>query len=217
MRILRGFSRGIQGAFLFTAATSLALVLVVATPSAAHAEGFLYGTVKCLLRTVLAPRPAECSPASSRGAENVTQSERTTTERKNTGSTTRQAPKNELSHTAPAPATPNTSSEVIPPKQPLPLPDATLKSYPDTETVPSVQPVARDWGDAEYVAYFNSYSPYAASTEPQTAALIEPSTEGWKIAGVPWYWWSLGVGALLAVFLSVKHGKFRKSSVLPKH
>ena len=66
--------------------------------------------------------------------------------------------------------------------------------------------------------YFNTYGNLQHAKIPKNvaASFVEPSQEGWKIAGVAWYWW---LGALLLVTGAIWYGKytsFKKKSSLSK-
>jgi hypothetical protein len=72
-------------------------------------------------------------------------------------------------------------------------------------------------GNAEYLAYFNTYSPYAVAGERQAAEASAPvarTSDGWKVFGVAWYVWVIAALAISGIILSVRRSILRKHSVL---
>lgn len=45
----------------------------------------------------------------------------------------------------------------------------------------------------------------------KTAQAVQPSTQGWVILGVPWYWWLLGIAIIITAWQWYRSGAFRKS------
>lgn len=43
------------------------------------------------------------------------------------------------------------------------------------------------------------------------AQAVQPSTQGWVILGVPWYWWLLGIAIIITAWQWYRSGAFRKS------
>jgi hypothetical protein len=71
----------------------------------------------------------------------------------------------------------------------------------------------KTWSNAEYGAYFNTYSPYATQGMAEQG-VVTRSPEGWKIAGIAWYWWGVGTMIMAGIFFSVRRGILRRNSVL---
>ncbi|MNH50445.1 hypothetical protein D3C73_20590 [compost metagenome] len=72
--------------------------------------------------------------------------------------------------------------------QPLPVIDTSPISYPSL-TVPA-------FGAATAASVVN-VMPTSVNT-PLPGAAIEPSPVGWRVGGVPWYWWCMGLLAISA-------------------
>lgn len=213
MRILRGFEKGTRVTIFLTFALITASSLTIFSPRPASAEGPLLGAVKCLVRTVLlsqcpttttpvpstsvpspAPSPASAPPQPVEQSQPVQQSQRPNTQATERSSQARQF-------------------DTIEPIQ------TSLAPYEDINATAALRASQGRIKESDYVAYFNQYSKYAVAGAEQPASIEAPiaqSAEGWKILGIAWYWWGAIVVILSGIFLSVKKGFLRRSSVLSK-
>lgn len=196
MRILRDVQPVAKVTLVFLLTLSIATIFTLLSPRAAHAEGFLLPTVRCVVQTLLADgcRTNETTPQAP------------TTQ--NTPSSNEQS----SPPSAPQPAGPTSQqgqSTTGPYFEPIPEPQT--DTIPDIQAAPST-PLsdASHIDESEYVAYFNTYSRYAvqrAQAAPQSAEIVQAGPEGWKIMGIAWYWWLIGTTAGIAAgwYLVVKH------------
>lgn len=65
---------------------------------------------------------------------------------------------------------------------------------------------------SRYYAYFNKYSPYAqtSSVPASSGAVVETSSEGWKLYGIAWYWWITALGLLATIAAMIKKMVIRR-------
>lgn len=205
MRILRGIQPVAKVTVVFLFALSLATIFTLLSPRAAHAEGFLYGTVRCVLQTVLT---AGCQPAS--GA---------TPTLAPTPAPSSPAPSNSPAH-SPTPTQQANSARTSTQQsthhyEPLPQPDTTVPAFFGGEVAGSAQLAATQRLDeSKYLAYFNMYSEYAMRHAQGGGEVVQTGAEGWRIAGVPWYWWALGLGVVVASGVVFRRYYLRNSSTL---
>lgn len=202
MSVLRGIQPIVKVTGVFVFVLIAASTLTILTPRPTHAEGFLLGTVRCLVRTVLT---AECQKPQTTPAP--APSERASTQ-SNSSQTPSQPP-------APAGGTKEGVPIDVEPIAPLDPEAAALPAVPDVQGVQTT--AANRLDESEYIAYFNAHSPYAVEGQAAASeAVIQAGPDGWKIFGVAWYWWGLVVAACVGIFASVKYRFFSKASVLLK-
>jgi len=211
MWILRGIQKGRKVTlFLFLVLVSASsLVLINSRPSYAESPSLL-GTVRCVLRTVLltecapsdTPAPLAPTPAPAPSSPSPAQSP-------SSGSTA-----NASSAQA---ATSTPAAGAVAGAQDVALPDTALTNYPNIRSLTPASSTGYALNDSNYLAYFNSYSPYALAAGQEAAAsgLVEASADGWKILGVAWYWWVVAAALLVAFITSVRRMILRRASVLP--
>lgn len=180
------------------------IATTISFPRAAHAEGPLTQTVRCLVQTLLltgCSEPAAASPSSTPQSQPSPAAPSS-----NAGSTPASSPVSKNAQTS-------QPSSQTPPLAPLPSePAESLLAI--TASTPPVYPAAQPFN---YVAYFNTYSKYATQqVKGEATTFIEPSKEGWKIAGIAWYWWAVPLSLLAGLGATLKYRQFRRSSALSK-
>jgi len=162
----------------------------------ASAESFLGKTVRCVVGGLLLG--ADCrTPAQQTPTPPVTEPQSTSpTSNQNPAPTT----------TPPQPARP-TPSTAVATTQLVPLEAVAEPIVVATElpTLPSaahrnttIQAELNNFALAS--AYTSSGTTLGASTSP-----FEPSSEGWRIAGVLWYWWMIGIASIFGAGLLIKY------------
>ncbi len=196
---------GIRISILLLVALALALIISISIPRPAHAEGILEGTVKCVLRILL---PGDCKKASTQLATNPADTPAAPSSKPPATGTSQNAQpsgNNETPSAAPTTiqrqtiALPQFESMAIEPPAPLPAVNSVNRRV-NTNSV-----------GAAYLAYTNTHSIYDqqgihGAQSRQAAALAEGSHEGWRIAGIAWYWWILG---LLLIGGVISYGKYK--------
>ena len=207
MRKLRGLYQGRNVTlFLFLVlATASSLAFINSRSSYAESPSLL-GTVRCAVRTVLltdCPPVAPQAPA-SQGTPAPAQSNGTASQ--TPAQSNRQAPTTNEGNAQEAPV----GSET------LTTPDTTLASYQAIENIPHANSVGYAINDSNYLAYFNAYSPYARSdgNGVSTSAVVEASSDGWKVLGIAWYWWLVAAVLVAVIIASLRKIKLSKTSIL---
>lgn len=211
MRAFDSSLRGIKiAAFLFAGVATL-LVTSNGLTRPTHAEGPLTKTVKCLVNTLLfapcqvTPDPTSPSsnPSSSQTppttpASNSSANSAPSGASTSTGSATTGSPQSSQLLTSPAPLTVDTPKEIAA------MPQTPQRSFNNPKSY-------------DYVAFFNTSSPYAHSAVQGDAnAFIQPSNEGWKMAGMAWYWWIGIIAAITGAIWGVRQVILRRSTLLSK-
>lgn len=71
-------------------------------------------------------------------------------------------------------------------------------------------------GGADYVSSLNAYNMYAANSVQGDAngGVLETSQDGWRIAGVAWYWWVALIGLISGVVLHIRRQRIKHDSLL---
>lgn len=204
MRILRSAQQGTKVAMFLLLALGLSSLLTLSISRSTYAERSLLGTVRCLVRTVLWVQCPTTKP--------------TPTEQ---GTTKPETPQQTQSENPPA-STPEKSEQPVldtpmpPVAEKVELPEKITAPQPIIPKVTDTPGQGERMTDAEYLAYFNTYSPYAVAGAHDEAPTVplQRSSEGWQVFGVAWYWWVVGILGAVSAFLSVKYAILRKSSVL---
>ena len=188
-RTWRNSLQGVRFYVFILAIISVSSIVSVLHPQPAHAEGVLGRTLRCVVGGLLG---AEC-PAP------VTQ--------------TPAAPVAE-----PQPTAPTSNSNAATPAEPAtvsqPTNTSTVSLEPMEITEPVVQaaelpvlPTATHRGgiQADFMNFAMANGKvYTPPAEVLGATALEPSSEGWRIFGVSWYWWGIGAIALVGSGLWVK-------------
>lgn len=194
------------------------------SPQSVKAEGFLSRTVRCLFETVLT---TEC-----RAATNPT------------APTAPAAPA--PVHTEPTAYPPTSSGSAVQPEPDTPVQPSTPVMSQSQSSVNNTQagsalpgidathrPIEVQYIDAEGVrrqAFASSFMlPTAsggqsyhygsianASVQGASTIIVQPTPQGWLIAGIAWYWWVIGIVAGTALIMHRRHRRIRVSSVLSK-
>lgn len=189
MRILRDIQPVAKVTAVFILALSTATIFTLVSPRAAHAEGFLLPTVRCVVQTVLVDG---CQPSSQAPAQDAP-----TQQNQAASSTQSSSTSSQQSSGAPKQSTPVSGSYFEP------IPESGGGSLPEIKEAPSTQlSNVSHIDESEYVAYFNAYSKYAvqrAQAAPFGGEVLQAGPEGWKVMGIAWYWWLLGLSAPVAV------------------
>jgi hypothetical protein len=194
--------RGMKIISFLLAGLSIALISSASLPQPVHAEGFLSQTVRCLVQTLLFTdcqrQPAPSAPTASPAQTQPSEPGASSNSGSPSGSVSKSAsPQQPISHVQPPAAL-----------QPQTLPDMTEAS-PEMYVTPQT---------LNYVAYFNMYSKYATHQgEGASNLFIEPSREGWKVAGIAWYWWAVILIGLTGIIMYTRHWRVRRSSALSKY
>lgn len=204
MRILRGIQpiANVTAVFVLVLATASSLVIV--SPQPTSAEGFLLGTVRCLVRSVLTGECQKVAPSAQQPAPAPAQP---STPSEPAPQSSPQPEKDQTSLNAPVKQPNFVPIETPEPQQVMPVPVAGT-AVAGSSRIP----------ESEYVAYFNAHSPYAAQ-DVQGASVIAPierSSEGWRLFGVAWYVWVGFIVLAMGGFATVRHGFLRRKSVLSK-
>ena len=202
MRALHLSLRGVKVSIFLLSGVSIALVSSATFARPTHAEGLL-PTVRCLVQTLLSsgcPDPAQSSSPvvssptqASSSSQNTSQTQSTPSQ----NSTVQSAPQSGgIVQAAPSVETLQTPQE--------------LTAMPNVPTQATQNPKAYD-----YVAFFNTSSSYASPRgQGDGNAFIQPSQEGWKVAGLAWYWWLAILGAITGVISLIRRRYVRRLSVL---
>lgn len=203
MRVLRVFKQILKPTLYATIAFGVATILTISSSRPAAAEGYLLDTVRCLVRTVLL---TQCPPGQQVPAVTPT-----------APAAPSEAPAQEAAPTT-AQAQPRAATTTQPVSQAgsvgavggLDVPIASLASYKPASPTAGVAQYPTSRG-ADYLAMFNTSSRYAVlGAENQAATGFERTGEGWKIAGIAWYWWGIGLLVAAIGFVSVKKLKLSK-------
>ncbi|MGV9002313.1 MAG: hypothetical protein ACOH18_05165 [Candidatus Saccharimonadaceae bacterium] len=192
MGIVKATVKGTHATIFFLLALSTATIMTISNPRPASAEGPLLGTVDCLLRTILT------GPCKS--AEAPTQ----TTKPATSSSSPSQPASSQAASTGNVATSDKKTYNTIA-MEPMNVPE-NLKTIPTEVTSVSAITSNNDTTTgAEYLTYFNKYSKYAVAGAKQQAAVapIERTGEGWRLFGVAWYWWGMGLLALAVIITSV--------------
>jgi hypothetical protein len=213
MRALRLSLRGVRGPTLLLGGLIVAFASPVVLARPTHAEGLL-PTVRCLVQTLLlsgCPQPVTVSPSSPQ-----TPAEQPASQPQ--GGTVSEPSSSASSSAAPAPqAASSSTTQPAAPLQAVPSVETLdsprdIKALPVTPTHPTQNPKSYD-----YVAFFNTSSPYAASqVKGDSTAFIQPTQEGWKVAGLAWYWWLTIIGAITGGAALVRRLIARRGAELSK-
>jgi hypothetical protein len=213
-RALQRVLRGVKNGSYLLAVLSAVSIISIMSSQPAQAESFLSKTVKCLVGPLLM---AECKKPNVAPVE--------------------PAP--------PAPQTPANTSPQEPSAQP-PAGEVVQPTQPAVPTNPRVvpygtldssahTPIAIEYTYDDGAAYspqrvalmtpssnaahFNAYTGgFGAYSEVKgtSVSFVEPSNNGWKIAGIAWYWWLALVGLIAGLLGLKRYRRIRKSSVLSK-
>ena len=192
--------RGVRIYVFILATISFSLVGSLIHPQPASAEGFLGKTVRCVVGGLLlftdcrtpaeqAPAPTSTPPAAEPQAA---------------------APASP-SATQPSPSRPQAS----PQSSAVEIQLAPLENFEpvvEAATVPALPSAShRSPSQPELTSFAmaNIYTPKTETLGVSTSA-FEPSSEGWRIAGVSWFWWLLGIGAVIGSGLWVKN-RYKKT------
>lgn len=217
MRALRGLIQGTKVTAFLVLSLGVSSILTISDSRPASAESpSLLGTVRCLVRTVLltdcpklgtpapvvTPQPIAPSSPSKAPAQPANQTPSQPAPSRTNGTTPR-----------------GSQTTVAPEADEVTMPDTTLKEYDEVKK-PVTEPgaYATDIKNAENLAYFNNYSPYAvagAKTEAAASLPVQRTSEGWRIFGIAWYWWGIVILLVVTILFSVRRKILRKTSVLP--
>ena len=203
MRTMRAKLQGTQVAVFLSMVLLISVFTVVLSPRSTHAEGPLFGTVRCLVQSLfwtacppsepVAPAP---SPTSPRQPEGPTPA----------GPARPGESQNQTNQ--------GTSSDF----KPKPIDESSIPGEVHP-MAPAVKPIGLNgelhnyMSEEEALAYFNSHSKYAvagAHNEAASATVVQRSGEGWRLLDIAWYWWGIAAVLLATVFLSGKHVFLRK-------
>lgn len=203
MRILRSAQQGTKVAMFLLLALGFSSLVTLSISRSTYAERSLLGTVRCLVRTVLWVKCPTTKPAPTEQS-----TAKPETPRQTQSETSASTSEGSAQSAVDAPMPPVTDKVELPEKITAPQP-----------TIPKVTDApgqGERMTNAEYLAYFNTYSPYAVAGAHDEAPTVplQRSAEGWQVFGVAWYWWAVGILGAVSAFLSVKYAILRKSSVL---
>jgi len=181
--------RGIRIYIFILTITSLSLVGSLIHSQPASAESFLGKTVRCVVGGLLlgadCRTPVEQTPATPPAAE--PQPANTPASNPNT------AP-------SPQPVQQSTNTQVT---QLAPIEDIELAV--DTTEIPVLPSVTHRNPTQTEVASFATVNNIPGSETLGASTLaIEPSSEGWRIFGIPWYWFGVVAAALFAAGIWAK-------------
>ncbi|MGH7217840.1 MAG: hypothetical protein ACREGE_00120 [Candidatus Microsaccharimonas sp.] len=196
MQILRGVKVSTKLTAFLLLALGTASSLAIIHPQPVNAEGYLFGTVRCVVRTVF---NRECEKKAPPVAEEPRQDTPTPN-----GSGTA-APQQQAGTPAGGQQTPAYNSGGGTAVEPIEIPEELLTGYKEFE-LPAARTVTAGErvDESEYTAYFNTFSPYAVAGAHTTAAIneapVQRSAEGWKLFGIAWYWWAIA-GLVIVVMI----------------
>lgn len=152
----------------------------------AHAESFLSQTAKCLVRTLFLSKcqkaPVTTSPPSAAPTEPATEPKQ------------HSSSKNQKNESANSGDSQPSHSVTYAPLPTLAREDVALLPRADTIGDDAAQSTPGSYYTAEYAAF---------SFAPQTGQImgakspVESSSEGWKVAGLTWYWWGAGIALFI--------------------
>lgn len=205
MRILRDVQPVAKVTLAFLLSLCIAAILTLVSPRAAHAEGFLLPTVRCLVQTLLVNgcKPVE-SPAQTPVQPPAQQNP---------------APVNSQSQqSSPSSKQQTTAQNASPEPYFEPIVDTEVSSLPSIEEVPK-RPLSKasHIDESEYLAYYNTYSKYAVESAQNTSSgkgIVQTSARGWMIAGIAWYWWAIGLAAVSSLIFYKRKQIFSIVSIL---
>lgn len=197
IKLEHALRNGFQRSLYVLAGILLMVTISIIAPRSARAEGFLLHTVRCLVQVVglqqcKTTTPSSPSPSSSTPAE------------------AEPAPSG-------APASPADPAASSPAPLPLiePLNDEQLSFEPLPMAGRVSEPTVQGRMVVGYTAHQAFLARYSASSYgAKTGDVIERSNDGWRIAGISWYWWLIFVGLLTGVILYRKYSRRRQSTVL---
>lgn len=198
----------VKAPVLLVLALALAVLGSIALPASAHAEGFLSKTVKCLLTIkILTGCKTPTTPVSPTKDSQQPRSNESSPVNQPTN------PDSTLNNSS------SQSSKKLVTGEPLALPTSELA--PVKPLVGIETDVVAKVGKNSYLASTALGPPSSGVATVQSGApvaetILERSETGWKIAGIAWYWWVLLIGVCMATTASIKRGKLRKISTLPK-
>ena len=196
--------REVRGITFLLSGLIVAFISPVAFAKPTHAEGLL-PTVRCLVQTVLltgCPKPIPTDTSSP--VVSPTQPSAPTQTTQSTPQSTTGNPPASSSGTRLASPAPVGSVEAD-----------TLETPQQLQTMPKVTQPTRTPHSFDYVAFFNTSSSYASpKTEGDGGGLIVPTQEGWKVAGLAWYWWIAMIGAITGVISLIRRWYIRRASLL---
>jgi len=207
MNVLRGIQPVIKVTAVFVLVFTTASTLTLLNPQATHAEGYLFGKVRCLVRTVLLTEcPSTTAPTPAPAPSNTPAPQPSS--QPSSGSSVQPSAPTDRGGKGPV------SPAVV---TPLEAPEVLGDEHAPIQKLQSIGTTQGDrMSESEYIAYFNAYSPYAVAGQPTAneAAIVQAGPEGWRILGIAWYWWAMALALCVAIFASVKRIIFRRSSVL---
>jgi len=185
--------RGIRIYVFILTIASFSLIGSLIHSQPASAESFLGKTVRCVVGGLLLG--ADCRTPVEQTPTPPTPEPQPASPTPNTNSTP--------STTSPPAARP--SNNTAPTTQLAPLetvePVAPVAELP---TLPSVGHRNATQADLNNFAFINAYTPPAETLGASTIA-FEPSSEGWRIGGISWYWWLAGMVVIFGSGVVIKY------------
>lgn len=205
MRALHLSLRGVRVSALMAGLVAV-LVSPVIFAKPTHAEGLL-PTVRCLVQTLLltgCPQPTtpDTTPV-------VTQPQT----QPQTGAP---APTSQPSGSSTSPST-SSRNTLQAPEGVTTTPEPAVLEVPQQLEVmpkPSTTQNTRTPQTFDYAAFFNTSSNYASPRVEGDGGFITPSKEGWRVAGMAWYWWITIIAAITGVISYIRRRYVRRVSLL---
>ncbi|MDB5162512.1 MAG: hypothetical protein JWN28_119 [Candidatus Saccharibacteria bacterium] len=167
------------------AIVSMSLFFSLLHSQPANAEGFLDRTLRCTVGALLG---AQCPNTPEQVVTPVTPTATPTAGPSTSSPSPTQA--------QPAP-TPQPSKAQVNTAQPVQMAPLAVE-LAQTQKLPSFPSTTSRNTVPAWTAFANSYGQGRAATDLGDSAL-QPSQDGWRILGVSWYWWGIGIVATALV------------------
>lgn len=228
IRASKNLLRGVKSANFLLIGIFCVSIISVASSQSVQAENFLSKTVRCLVGTVLTfncPQPAANAPSAPAPSYAKPQPNQMPTIQGEPQGGQAQAASGASSESAAGQADTNEASAVPAAGETAADPrSATVATY-NAQLDPSVhRPIEIAYlSDAEPNPYsgivfpgaqgqgihFSTYGSPSGVQGVSNFAVVESSRDGWKIAGVAWYWWAIAAVAGLAFIMYRRYRRVR--------